>query len=596
MRTGFLAALLLVAAPAASAPTADLVLVASNTGAAAGGHVALRLGDRVYHYQAGHEGLLQLERDTWTAFELYYRVLENRELVLHRLSVTDEEFERIAQRFAQVRAVESVELAQLRALTLERHWVEAVGRGEASVPLPMVGLFSRELDRATRERPLLHAVGKRHGTQFLRTELNRVEDALREGALRVSHPDEVSSSPGQLSRWEPVEAERRRDLLLLREALLTLEEGRPLARGAWIDPDAATGRPLERESLVRLQGELEESILRLLASPRADRGEPLLLAVARHRAVERSLALGRLVLLDPTPSHAPQFDPRALGKRRERFRPFAAAARRAYLDARAHALGGGFDELKQRHLEGMAAFATALDSVVDGAGPVRLWPGSKTPPSRNGPAAVPHVRVPPEWRESALATARAHEATARSPHEYQLFRRNCSTELAATIVSAFPDAHQAAIALGGRLDPDDSQHFHPATFARAARRSWSIAETRRLPSWRKELVSSYADEESALLVRLRESNTWTARAYEGSSSDDPFVFFTDGLILVRPLQGVVNLGYGLAHAALGTLTLPTDGGRRALAGLRGALFSLPELVGVNIRKGRYDLPPLGAES
>lgn len=596
MRTALLATLLLLATPVASAPTADLVLVAANTGTAAGGHVALRLGERVYHYQAGLDGLLQLERDSWATFELYYRVLENRTLVLHRLALDDEAFERIAHRFAHLHAVERVQLSRLEALALETRWIEAVGGEARLVPLPSVGLFTRESGGTPVGQPLRRAVDTRHGAGFLRTELTRVDDALREGALRVSDPGDGVASRGHMAQWEPVEAERRRDLLLLREALLALEEGRAVSPDAWIDPDADTNRRLEGEALVRLRGELQESVLRLLASPRADRGEPLLLAMARHRTMERSLALGRLVLLDPTPSHIPQLDTRALGERRDRFRPLAAAARDAYLDARALALGSGFDELSFRHLEGMAAFATALDSVVEDEGPVRLWPGGTTPPSRSGVAAVPDIRVPTGWREGALATAGAHEALARSPHEYRLLSRNCATELAAAIVSAFPDEDQAALALGGRLDPDSAQHFHPVTFARSARRSWSIAETRELPSWRRELVAGFAEEESSLLVRLRESNTWTARAYEGSIQDDPFVFFTDGVVVMRPLQGAVNLGYGLAHAALGALTFPSDGGRRALAGLRGAFFSLPELVGVNIRKGRYDLPPLGAES
>ena len=36
--------------------------------------------------------------------------------------------------------------------------------------------------------------------------------------------------------------------------------------------------------------------------------------------------------------------------------------------------------------------------------------------------------------------------------------------------------------------------------------------------------------------------------------------------------------------------LPVDGGEMLWAGLRGALFSLPELVFQNIRKGSFDLP------
>jgi hypothetical protein len=133
--------------------------------------------------------------------------------------------------------------------------------------------------------------------------------------------------------------------------------------------------------------------------------------------------------------------------------------------------------------------------------------------------------------------------------------------------------------------------------ARSAHRSWSVLGTRELPSWRRQLVAGFEERENPLWVKLRESNTWTSRAYRGSFRDAPFLFFTDGHVVLRPFQGVINLGYGLAEASLGVLKLPVDHGRLALAGLRSTFYSVPELVGINIRKGRYDLPPIAlAES
>ena len=205
---------------------------------------------------------------------------------------------------------------------------------------------------------------------------------------------------------------------------------------------------------------------------------------------------------------------------------------------------------------------------------------------------LPEIVPPPGWRDGALEEARAQLALARSSHEYDLLTRNCATELARAILSAFPDPQQAALALGGELDPSGALHFVPAGLAHGVQRSWSVLETRQLPSWRRQLVAGFAERENPFWVKLRESNTFTSRAYDGSLRDAPFVFFTEGFLLARPLQGAVNLSYGLAHASLGALTLPVDRGRRLRAGLEGALYSVPELVGVNIRKGRYDLPPV----
>ncbi len=577
------------AAPPGPLP-AELIRVAANTGGAAGGHVALRLGDAVYHYQADDDLVLRLVRDQWPTFLVKYTVLENRSLDLQRLALDKEAFRRIEARLIRMRTVNRLELARLEALELETRWVEGLGTAGASVPLPALGLFARgERGDPAAER-LRRAVEVRYGEDFIRQELGAVEQELRATALRVSEPGGAAAPP-----MLELVAERRRGLLMIREALRGLDEAWSLAPDALIDPDAGEQFRLsssERASLERHAGQIEASALRLLRSRRSDRGYPLLLALARHQAVCRSLALGRLVLLDPAPDGALVVGAEAFRDRRESIERLLPAVRGAYLDARASALEGGFDELRQNQLEGMAAFVASLDAALEGGDAVRLWAGGGAAPSRSGAAPLPEVAPPPGWREDALAAARAQLARARGLHEYDLFTRNCATELARAVLSAFPDTEQATLALGGELDPDDVLHFIPAELARSAGRGWSVLETRELPSWRRQLVASFEERENPLWVKLRESNTFTSRAYEGSFRDAPFVFFTEGPVLLRPLQGVVNLGYGLAHAGLGALTLPLDRGRRLLAGLEGALYSVPELVGVNIRKGRYDLPPL----
>ena len=69
-----------------------------------------------------------------------------------------------------------------------------------------------------------------------------------------------------------------------------------------------------------------------------------------------------------------------------------------------------------------------------------------------------------------------------------------------------------------------------------------------------------------------------------------FLFFTDDQVVPRPLFGAMNLLTGLGASAVGVAMLPVDGGETLWAGLRGALFSLPELVFHNIRKGTFEPP------
>ena len=594
---------LLLAAPGAAGvsprPLAELVRVAANTGSAAGGHVALRLGERVYHYQVRDDGLLRLVRDDWAVFVTRYAVLENRSLGLIRLDLDAGAYEQIQARFTRLYAVEQVQLDRLEALSLERHWIEALGDPAGRVDIPTVGLFAPAESARPETLRLRRAVEKQHGRGFLRAQLDAVEAALRADALQVSQPTAEEAQPGTVPA-AAVAAVHLRERLSLCAALRALAEGWPLAEDAWIDPggrgpEAGVLTREERAVLERFAERLEASVVRLVRSRRPDRGVPLLLAVARSQAVRGSLVAGRLLMVDALPDNAVVVPVGELRRQRRAFARISARVRSLYREVRSEVLASQLDEAAYHRLEVAATFAGAMDAALRRDGPVRLWTEERLRPSRSGPVPLVPVALPAralgDWRESALVRARANELQARRSRDYALLTRNCATELARAIVSAFPDADRAAAALGSKLEPGSGWTFAPVGLTREARRRWSVLEERELLSWRKRQVAELARHGSSTWVKLRESNTWTAKAYDGSVHDDPFLFFTDGVIPLRPAQGVLNVAYGLAHAGLGVLTMPVDRGRRTLAGLRGTFYSLPELVGVNLRKGRYDLAP-----
>jgi len=92
-------------------------------------------------------------------------------------------------------------------------------------------------------------------------------------------------------------------------------------------------------------------------------------------------------------------------------------------------------------------------------------------------------------------------------------------------------------------------------------------------------------EEPPWQIVLRESSTLTSTIYHAGPQDSAFLFFTDDSVALRPLLGAANLLVGVGDGVLGLVTWPLDDGARLRAGWYGALFSLPELAFVNIRKG-----------
>jgi hypothetical protein len=92
-------------------------------------------------------------------------------------------------------------------------------------------------------------------------------------------------------------------------------------------------------------------------------------------------------------------------------------------------------------------------------------------------------------------------------------------------------------------------------------------------------------------VDARESNTITSTLYTRNPADSVFLFFTDDVVVARPLLGIANVVVGLVASAAGLVTSPLDRGRLLRAGLKGVLFSVPELGCFNIRKGSLALAP-----
>jgi hypothetical protein len=176
--------------------------------------------------------------------------------------------------------------------------------------------------------------------------------------------------------------------------------------------------------------------------------------------------------------------------------------------------------------------------------------------------------------------------------------RTIDVALAATLSN--PDAEairrESTRRLGGYVEVDYTFTFIPATSALAVGDAYAVAETIDVPSYRLAALGRMYRQDNAARVYLRESNTLTSTLYRRNPSDSAFLFFTDDMIAIRPLLGAVNIVAGLGVSAAGLFALPIDGGDLLRAGLRGVLFSLPELAFFNIRKGSLIFAPRPRES
>ncbi len=597
---------LLGAAPA-RAETVDYLYVEANEGSSAGGHVALRVGDEVFHFQQDGTGLLRLHGDRARLFRIRYALLENRPVHVTHIAVSADTAARLRQAFVDRQLAEAAEHERAAALEADvaifARWRAHAAGVAVSVPVRAAGYFlpaefhagGAAAGSSMALAALRARVSERYGAGALAARRAAVRDEARALVWRAAAPAPPSEGGATVSSSAPVVSTRYRELIeqLTALELLSAAPGLrddALLRAVDVELDAA-----QRGALRALRDRTSAALVDLLASSRPDWGYALLLGMARLAAMETSLATGSLAVLDAWPADAPT--PPVPGDPAQRAAFFAALqqqASAALLRARDTCLGGAAEPCRE-------ADYTRLETVLNRVADLRRAAAGAPPPRL---AADPLLPARPAWRrdlvatpptavEAAVQSAAAGAAAARYADElravrgYHLTTRNCVSELFATIDSALGDASGDAEAagqgraLGGAVGREPWNAI-PFVSALAVGNAYRVAGRETWPSYLQQARAAQAPTWAAW---LRESNALTSTLYRPGVEDSSFLFFTDHAPAVRPLLGAANLTVGLVDGAIGLATWPVDGGRRAARAARGLFYSAPELVFINLRKG-----------
>jgi hypothetical protein len=605
VRLALLSALLWGVSPPTEASDGDgtevgFVYAEANVGGASGGHAALRLGDVVYSYQSSSQGLLVLTREAWRPFLFRYGALENRPMHVAYPELSQRSARRIrdlltSEYLAQRSAFDSL-ASQVRDVEL----LEALTGARRGVTSRGAGLLDPRRRGAPSALQLKRRVKARLGASFLRAEIERLEEALRSMPILDAILDAapLADAPGRPAPVRDGSLARHRELLLERAALLAIREAHGLDPTAVLAPESGPDglTSVERRSLARLADALEDAVVELLGSSRPDRGHPLFVAIARYQVVTRSLEQSRLWLLDPFPAPPPSSEGPRLSEPSDERLARARRTERLYRRARARILGrGSVDEPRYNRLEELGARHLEYRAEALGGRPAREARGRLVPERGRAlePLEVDHTRTE---LVRALGHARRAERQARERlrerYAYDLLSNNCATAIARVLGEALDGPDRARGGLAAALRARGWLDFVPsALFSRVERASRRIE---RIPSHRERALARLRadDPRARALVYLREANAFTSTVYRRRDPDGSFLLFTDDVFLPRPLYGALNLGLALADGGAGLLTAPFDGGRRARRAARGALFSLPELVFFNVRKGSFGLASL----
>ena len=387
---------------------------------------------------------------------------------------------------------------------------------------------------------------------------------------------------------------------LKRTALWVLDGAFPVRNTELTDMDHFV-RPGDRRGLTKNERNklsdyaetLKSSVIHLPASSRPDWGYPLLLANARYQAVMWSLKRNRLYLLDPFPELAKSVPSQTVEENPTVTARLADRAWQKYWNIRRSTFAGpSLDERTYNRLEeGAGRFAELEKGRLTG-NTIRVAYG-RLIPSRSSMTPLPFLNLSPQTINQSLSKTRLNRDVyvdqLKRSYPYNLITHNCATELIRNLNAPFQNQNRVTKAIGGKIVPGDGFGFIPFSLFRLVQDRLRVTKVDTLPGYRKRMLLRAAQKnpENTNLY-FRECNTLTSTLYSGVEGDTPFLFFTDDVAWIRPVYGAFNGAYGLIAAALGIFILPMDGGDLSLAGLKGTLYSLPELFFFNIRKGSFN--------
>lgn len=581
----------------------DFIYINSSVDAAAGGHAAVRLDQKVYHFQYHDRGEFLLETELWKEFRFQYNDLQNRTLYLASIPVSQDVFQKISHQFNARYVLQKKRFHQLEQLKDEEDYFRSLVLGEGHLAVPGLGLFSPgskgDKYATSLKIQLEQLLGEKVGMVKLRltNEMERAATRIQPVPITWHELDlyrKSMSFPDRVLQYQEIRAFRAAIAVLEQEATVAPESlyQLPLLR------------PLTEDELTvmkQYQHGLVQSIAQILKGERTASFHALLIQMARYQAVGHSIETRQLTVIDPFSQNCDWLSKEELigttvqthnGEDGEEstFLAQLYSERWQKLEAaRQLFFGQQHDsEISYGVMEKAFGELWELHHVGEQKQYARIESGNALPDKTMILNDNPDINAQQlaELLTIAAQNRKKLDELLLKTYSYNLFSKNCVTELFQTVYDSFETEEEAKDALGGYLIPGEKLSYVPFRSFDVVQELFPVDSKEILPSYRIRKAEQLYEEEGAMSL-LKESNTLTSTIYTPWDEDTAFLFFTDDVVLFRPLFGVSNLVYAVLGAAGGFFALPFDDGTLLQRSFKGMVFSLPELIFVNIRKGSF---------
>ncbi|MEI1278635.1 hypothetical protein V6Z05_09940 [Leptospira venezuelensis] len=564
----------------------------ANTGQSSGGHSALRFDDTVIHFQYYPDEIFRVVRESYERFSYSYNTYSNRTSKIARIAISEKDLDKIRTGFEKLALIQFKHIKNLESIRADVQFLKELQNPEKNIRIRTFGYFKKE-EGAGSSSALREELNLNLGKGWLgklRTQIKRELNAsLDEEKFTL-----YSEAPTVQNGIYPFYKEGISSWFLPRlEKLSVLEI---LDLGYSLDPETiflTSGKPLseeEKTKLISLRDPLKLSIIDLIKDQNSNWGHSVLVNLARFLVLDKSIEEGKLFFLVTFPESVSQITPTTWSKDKKTVEASSDLLLEASKTFREERLRSEnlteenyltWEDLENRDWELRTGLSRGISirNTFD-----------RLSPDLSGNFVFSFPTPEPEKILTYLHRSEKKEEiyyeNLKRFYTFKLITKNCTSEIFDSIEMILNEKEYENV-LGKRIDPHSSLTFIPFIAYDSISEKWKLKEETLELSHRKSVLEKLYESNPKWKTYLKESNVFSSSIYKSNPDDHTFVFFTDDVFLLRPIYGLVNLGWGIGNLAVGIFTSPFDKGKRLQNGMQSAFFSLPELVFFNIRKGTF---------
>jgi hypothetical protein len=567
--------------------------ILANSGQSSGGHTALLIGNKVYHFQYNFQDkILHIVRDPWEEFRFHYGVWENRSMTLYELGIPPEKKENFISHWDQSYLIQSKWIKNQADMSLDKLWLNDVVKSERSKPIVFgisgLGYFNQ---KEKSELKFINLTQEEESGILLQLEAldGMASDfsPTHNSLLTANQQIEASSHEGLAftppDRYRSIFKikEEREQKKFAREFLLAPTQWNP---DEFLVLNQKSEFQLTDSDIDRLKNTEEQLIGEIktcIQTIESCNGIQELVYLIRLHAVRESLALGYFVVPKKANYRPFYFSEQKeipthvkAEKSKESIRLFQISKREFFETS---------GELSFNEWEKDMAKIDSLQREAYDIVDFESYPTNKG--DRN-------ILVTEEEREKSMglsklanATYDKYEQLIQNIYPYHIIFKNCTSEIFRYHNNFYPSQEERSEVFGGTVsDQTRSFSFVPFLAAEMVEANYRISSKKEILSYR---ILKKRSEDLSLLRNAKEDFLPTSQIYEKNPYDQEYLLFTDDTIALRPIYGLANISWGLGASTLGIFRVPWDKGEMSKKGLQSVFFSFPELLFFNIRKGYF---------